>query len=102
MLAFPASTSTGTGPPFDVVPPASVFGVQFTGNSTAVNYLLQGSVNGTDFVNVATASTGRTGAPTVLSSTQGPFAKVRLQVTVNGSTSAVAGHVVASGSAIVK
>lgn len=92
-ISFTASTSTGTGTALRVDPPATTFGVQFDGNSTGVNYLLKGSINGDDFVDLVVASTARTGTPTLLSSTIGPMSWVRVDVTTNDSATAVAGWV---------
>ena len=98
MLAYTGSTSTGTGREVKLSPAADTFGVQWTSNSTKVNYLLQGSIDGTSYVNLAIASTGRTGSPTLLISTQGPMNFVQLVATVNTSTTAISGFVSALNS----
>ena len=64
MLIYKASTSTGTGPEVNCSPGVTTVGVQWTADSTKVNYEVKGSVNGTDFVSLVAAATGRTGSPT--------------------------------------
>jgi len=100
MLIYKASTSTGTGPEVNCSPGVTTVGVQWTADSTKVNYEVKGSVNGTDFVSLVAAATGRTGSPTVHTSTQGPVNFLQILCTINTSTSAIAAHVAADNAVL--